>query len=169
MVSQQRFFWCWAAVAAAVKSQPTPLKQCEVACDVLDRPDCCQAPDKCDREYSLTTALGTHLFKRLDTQVTARFIKREIDEMERPLCARIVWDPDGDGIANGAHFVMIIGYEPRATPDNPWLVVLDPNEGPPLAQRMQKPTSVAPLKLQLSEFASRYKLTGIWKNTYVLA
>jgi hypothetical protein len=170
MRCQEHFYWCWAAVAAAVQGYPPsntpngpPISQCDIA-DLtlgLEGIRCCDTPLICDRPAQLDIALKGRVGYFHPGRAAFETIQLAIDEFQRPLCARIVWDPDGDGIGFNAHFVVIHGYEMR---DVPYVWVQDPFAGffassPPLASSKDWP---------LEEFANRYKGAGVWKETYII-
>src|SRR5713101_7483427 len=97
MLCQKAQNWCWAAVAAAVHQQPpTPPAQCQEAIHLLKRSDCCANPPACDVTASLSDALGASLLEFIDGQIAFNDLHAEIDS-NVPVCARIVWDGDGDG------------------------------------------------------------------------
>ena len=169
MLAQQRKNWCWAAVSTGIRrfSRPrTSPAQCETAKEVLKGPDCCGSPATCDFEFSLRKALESigRLQQFFDGQVTFDVIEREITKFNRPVCARIVWD--GDGLANGAHFVVIHGCERRA--GVPYVWVKDPDSGAPLATRVTKPSEANSADMPFSLFARQYKSKGTWRQTYLV-
>lgn len=106
--------WCWAAVASAIhnrKHSKKRLTQCDVASRVFpDEGDACADPRPFDRVASLEVALDRvgMLHNAEDGRAPFDEIQAEIGK-NRPLCARIVKDRNGDGIVESAHFVVIVG------------------------------------------------------------
>ena len=81
---------------------------------------------------------------------------------KRPVCVRIVWDVDGDGFGDGAHFVVIHGYDERN--GIRYVEVKDP-----LAGQISTPAPVANSEeVEFEEFRTRYHLTGTWLQTYLV-
>ena len=109
---------------------------------------------------SLQDALGASLFQFVDGQIPFDALQAEIDVANRPVCARIVWDVNGDGIEDGAHFVVIHGIELRS--GIPYVSVLDPDGGN-LGQADRLATSH---DMPFEMFRSQYRLYGAWHQTY---
>jgi hypothetical protein len=118
MEEQERDNWCWAAVAASLHNRKSrtngdpgakPLRQIDVAIRVF--PEIGADPEKLDRTASLQTALEkVGLFhSAMEGRAPFDEIVKEI-QADRPICARIVKDRDGDGVVEGAHFVAISGF-----------------------------------------------------------
>lgn len=111
MEEQERDNWCWAAVAASLfnRKSSKPLRQIDVAVRVF--PEAGPDPEKLDRTASLQTALEkVGLFhSAMPGRAPFDEIMKEI-QADRPICARIVKDRDGDGVVEGAHFVAISGF-----------------------------------------------------------
>jgi hypothetical protein len=118
--------WCWASVGAAVHrylSRQT-LRQCDVACLVKGRNDCCSQPssDPCDAPDSLIKTL-TLLRNFASSLPNGRASPAEIDRelrADRPLCC---------GLTNGqlGHFVVITGWYPAGGETG--LLIRDPALG----------------------------------------
>lgn len=175
MDSQRKANWCWAAVAAAVHShapedasqgRASPARsQCEIASAVLpDSVDCCNDPDSCDRPFGLLAALGPRCFQLLNMRLRFDDIREEVEKHNRPICARIAWDPDGDGVSFTAHFVLIVGCEFRA--GVPHVLVKDPLVGTPPARGMGAATAAKSVAVPYDDFCIAYELAGVWTHTY---
>ena len=112
---QEEDNWCWAAVAAAVRNWRNPdsqLLQCQVA-ELLYQTApgvACAERQRFDRPASLELALKSVGRFQNAGEGRAPFdeIQKEISQ-NRPICARIVKDGNGDGIVESAHFVVIVG------------------------------------------------------------
>jgi len=158
--AQEQDHWCWAAVAAAVRSflGSSNVVQCQVATEVLPG-DCCRNPGRGNVDAGLQAALGETLREYLPAQVPFDAIQQEIDA-NHPVCARVVWDADRDGVGESAHFVVIHGYEMRDT--EPYLHVKDPLNG-------ISPNSMATSHtVHFDDFRFRYLLMGTWLQTYLV-
>ena len=169
MKCQRQRNWCWAAVTAGVKEYPplqTPAPQCDIATNALPGgQDCCAAPNPCDIEFSLRTALSGEgkLFQFLNSQISFSDLQQEIDVFNQPVCARIVWDEDGDGFGEGAHFVVIVGCQDPGPGGVPWVSVKDPDGG---AAGFAGPIESNLYEMSFADFRSRYRLIGTWLQTY---
>jgi hypothetical protein len=170
MECQLQHNWCWAAVTAAVKQYSPPLppvRQCEVATATLPRGrDCCGSPDACDRPFRLKDALdGVGKLKNfLRGQISFVDIQRQIDVYQQPVCARIGWDTDRNGIATTFHFVVIVGWE-VSTAGEEIVKVMDPDVG------IASPAGVTASDVHdvpLELFKSHYRTYGIWMRTYTV-
>ena len=139
MEEQEHAHWCWAAVGNAVRAvmdSTRTLTQCAVATRVMEREfslgfgrkpvDCCKdfAPSNEAKSLNLTLEALGHLQDPARPGGVASFalIQSEI-EAGRPVAARIVWDPDDDDLEDGAHFVLIVGWDCSQGPDK--VLVLD--------------------------------------------
>jgi|ERR1043165_7331630 hypothetical protein len=148
--------WCWATVASSVSlcyDAHSPHTQCAVANSVLDRPDCCTfkchspgTPGEVNKPNVLGSALNSadHILRLFDPDVQAipSQIQQEI-EAERPVCARIEWRVSG-----GAHFIVIVGYDPATGK----LDIADSLFGPQT--------------IPFDEFKVVYQQEGKWNDTY---
>lgn len=169
MKCQRRHNWCWAAVTTAVKEYPPPLppeSQFDIATTAL-KVDCRSTPDKCDVEFSLRTALTGEgkLQQFLNSQILFADLQREIDVFNQPVCARIVWDDDGDGFGDDAHFVVIVGCQNPGPTGVPWVSVKDPDGG---AAGIAGDRESDVYEMPFEEFRSRYRLVGTWLQTYLV-
>jgi len=166
MTCQQQLNWCWAAVSAAVRQyRPTlsPVTQCEIANEVMRRNDCCANSSGCNVEQKLQDALGSKLVQTIPGPVNFDVVKLQI-ELNRPVCARIMWDPDGDDREeDGAHFVVIDGYD-EATQ---YLSVRDPDCGETQSST-HRPAQSDSRELPFEEFKNAYRLTGVWVATFLV-
>jgi hypothetical protein len=107
-----------------------------------------------------------HLQQYFDRQVTFEVIEQEIKKFKIPVCARIEWDIDGDGVADGAHFVVIHGCERRD--GVPYLWVKDPDAGGFLDEQMRTPIETNSIDIPFEDFRTRYRLFGRWTQTYLV-
>ncbi|MEL1244012.1 papain-like cysteine protease family protein [Flavobacterium sp. DGU11] len=151
MQRQTQSNWCWAANAASISLFYNPhsgATQCEVACQCLDRGDCCNpnVPSACNVPYYLTDALeATGNFKQyIGNPILMPAIETEINGGWL-IGVRIGWR---DG---GGHFVTIYGYNyPNA---NNFVYVADPIYGNSY--------------ISLANFTSNYQNAGDWTDTYL--
>lgn len=114
---QEKAYWCWAAVALAVKeyfSPATNLTQCSLAKKVLvakedldPATDCCQPDSRCNSPAKLQDALAmTNNLSSIQPPLAWDDIKAQLSyALPRPVCVRIEWDDH-----SGAHFIAIYGY-----------------------------------------------------------
>jgi hypothetical protein len=171
MICQRRRNWCWAAVSSAVQQYPPPNpanSQCAIAGAILPgNLRCCDAPDSCDLEFSLRETLDglDKLLLFVDNQVTFDVIQDQIDVRNRPVCARIEWDLDGDGSPDGAHFVVIVGCRKRGPKGVPLVSVMDPDGGD---AGFAGPVDSDVHEMPLKEFQRRYRMMGTWRQTYLV-
>ena len=159
MELQQQDNWCWAAVAASVNNWAgrTRVTQCEVAV-LLRGQGPCQNPASFDLPNKLQDAFAALQIANDPHagQTTAfNFIQSEIDR-NRPICARILWDKDGDLEAENAHFVVIGGYQ--AVGEDEVIKVFD-SAGTGAARVSS---------VHYSRFLRNYNDVGVWKDTYFL-
>jgi len=171
MQCQRQLNWCWAAVSSAVKQYQPPLpaiQQCDTAAQMLPGGlNCCAAPNTCNREFSLRTALTTlgKLRQFFDGQVTFEVIKQQIDHFNRPVCARIEWDVDQDGRVDDAHFIVIVGCLEHGPTGVPWVFIKDPDGGP---AGLAGPVESNLHDMAFEEFQRQYRLIGSWQQTYLV-
>lgn len=164
MEVQEQDNWCWAAVAASLKNWRLPagsarVTQCEVVSMVREAAACANRaafnlPDK------LQLALDELEISNGPPRARARarfdVIQREIDR-DRPVCARVLWDSDGNRRAEGAHFVVIAGYEDSGADQR--ILVFDPAVDPPGPEPRISEWSYA-------KFRTQYREIGVWVDTY---
>jgi hypothetical protein len=109
--------WCWAAVAASIArfySPDTAWTQCRIACEHLERNDCCTAnppgdiPAACNVPAHLSHVMPYVCYcKRVAYAVSLKDCQRQIAE-GFPVGAHITWP--GQSVDYG-HFVVISGYD----------------------------------------------------------
>lgn len=163
MLCQKAHNWCWAAVAAAVHKYPKaplPIDQCKEATRLLKPLNCCNDQPPCDIPMSLQQALGASLFEFVDGQITFEALQSEIDGANRAVCARVVWDLNG--AKDGAHFVVINGCTLRS--GVPHVSVLDPDGGDLGEADVMSTSHEMPFEM----FRTKYRLYGVWHQTYRL-
>jgi hypothetical protein len=86
-------------------------------------------------------------------------IQDEISK-DRPICARVAWDPDGDLIEDGAHFVAIVGWSQTNGVD--FVHVEDPvGVGENSSHSMK-------LRVPFEMFKESYRGDGRWTHTYLM-
>jgi len=169
MECQRQSNWCWAAVTKSVKQYASPQRseqQCEIATKVLGPGvDCCNSPAKYNCTHSLKDALekSGQLLLFLDAQTTFETIEKQINR-NKPVCARIVWDVNDDGIEDGAHFVVIAGCENPGPTGVPWITVKDPDGGQ-AGYGGSLESDV--YEMTFADFRSHYRLAGTWYQTYL--
>jgi hypothetical protein len=127
--TQQKHFWCWAAVAVSVEhylDTGSTLTQCDLAQKVFPNDHCvCADPQSCNFEWYLDDALAK--IGRLEAvetgQKTLSFqeVKDAVDA-HLPVCVAIEW------AQGGGHFVAIDGYG-TSPAGVPVIDVLDPAFG----------------------------------------
>jgi hypothetical protein len=158
MEIQEENQWCWAAVAAAIHNRKAgrakALTQCQIAGKVKTQSDvhfACSNPAPFNEPESLEKALRTigHLHNAGIGTAPFDEIEKEI-AADRPICARIVWDRNGDRLIEGAHFVVIVGCGVVAKV--PHVIVDDPH-----GFRFNGPLEV---------FSHQYRSYGVWLATY---
>jgi hypothetical protein len=126
---QERFNWCWIAVAASVHDlfETGSTQQSDLANKLLDRSDCNQVGN-CDQGGSLGEALDKvkHLAASSRTlpnpeELSMKFedIAAELERQKKPLCIYIDWGQGGEG-----HFCVISGC--KQVGDEQYLYVNDP-------------------------------------------
>lgn len=152
MQNQLQTNWCWAANATSISqyyNRNTPWTQCRLACNCLNRPDCCSnpAPNLCNRPYYLHTALQRtgNLRNFFAGTLTPDMIRSEIDN-GWVIGVRIGWRSDG------GHFVTIHGYDDRS--GELFVYISDPRYGK--------------CYLKVNDFATRYLNEGIWTHTFLI-
>jgi hypothetical protein len=148
--TQERLFWCWAAVSASVRKYffpKEPLSQAEVVQRVLEPNKPVVDPKGLpNRPHTLEPALEI-AGKPFDARPgPLRFseLKRNLD-MGHPVCALIRW------VHGGGHFVAVYGY--RESEAGPLVYVSDPFFV----------DSVIPYDVLVSD----YQTAGRWKRSYV--
>jgi len=165
--TQSKGNWCWAASAknvATFYNKASEWSQCKIASRALNR-DCC-SPDanpsdpkkSCNVYGYLSTALcitDNYGAERCDPDGDIRVplnfdtVAKEI-RAGHPIGVRIVWQIDGE--YNGAHFVVIYGYEKDAS--GIYYHVADPRHG-------KQP------RLRENDFRHNYQGWGVWTHTYL--
>lgn len=112
MQMQMQTNWSWAAVACSVAAyyKSSTNTQCNLACQVLGRSDCCSPQSAiavCNRPYSMPLALQavSHLDTVVPANISMNRIAAEIDA-GRPVIAELEW-------MSGSilHPVVITGYD----------------------------------------------------------
>lgn len=106
---QDQTEWCWASVGSAVHAylDGETIPQCEVACKVRNRPDCCSAPSSaaCNSPSSLRqtlSLLGNLRAPPVSGPIDPNALDSEI-AADRPVCCGLKNGDDG-------HFVVVIGW-----------------------------------------------------------
>jgi len=95
-----------------------------------------------------------------------RLIKQET-AAGRPIAARIAWDTYGRGFEEGAHFVLIAGWETVKGVDR--VKVLDPAAGltdPKDLARARAIPTIQPRSIPYTEFRHAYNGVGKWVGSY---
>jgi hypothetical protein len=132
---QERYNWCWLAVAASVKDyfETASTQQSDLANKLLHRHDCNQGGD-CDQSGSLGDALdyvkhlaaATRVLSNPDQHsLTFEKVAEELEQNKSPLCIYIDWGAGGEG-----HFCVISGH--KQIGNEQYLFVNDPlfGDGP---------------------------------------
>lgn len=128
MQFQRHLNWCWAATTVAVVHYYTPaspLTQCALVNQILDRNDCCnlQSPwHACNSASDTGGALAYvgHLAQALAAAATFPQATAEINNM-RPFTIRVAW------LLGGAHVMTCSGY--YQTIIGNFLLIKDPTFG----------------------------------------
>jgi hypothetical protein len=162
MNGQEQTNWCWAAVGAAIQESVTttqPYRQCRVADLFSDAQDACDSPELYNRARSLAAVLrrlGRLYFVQQAAIASFDLIRSEI-EQDRPVCARIAWDPSRQLREDGAHFIAIGGWTTRGGTRR--LLIYDPFTGGvsgPATRRV----------IEWNDLRTVYKSYGRWVTTY---
>jgi hypothetical protein len=163
MNGQEQTNWCWAAVGAAIQESVTthqhPFLQCKVADLFSDGEDPCTDPRPSNRAQSLSAVLRRleRLYFVQQAAIASFDLIRSEVEQQRPVCARIAWDPARRLLEDGAHFVAIGGWLTRGGVNQ--LLVYDPftggKRGPALTRW-----------IEWNDLRTIYKSYGRWVTTY---
>ncbi|MBC8167675.1 MAG: hypothetical protein H7Y20_17625 [Bryobacteraceae bacterium] len=167
MICQEQTEWCWAAVGAAIDNslaQQSGIKQCEVVQLVTGKQDSCQKPGLRNEKHGLAdtlTKLKRLTFAHFEKIAAFELIQSEIED-ERPVCARIAWDTAGDLFEDGAHFVVIAGWD--TTTGQQRLLIIDPLAGKTSDSVGEVPATG--LWIAYEDFKAANGLIGRWVSTY---
>ncbi|WP_436229489.1 papain-like cysteine protease family protein [Caballeronia sp. LjRoot29] len=153
LVTQQKEFWCWAAVSLSMRifyqRNGNGMQQCQLAQAVFPGHACCSPGYACDEPAELELAMkraGVNA-NRLDRALNQAEITQQIND-SRPVGVRVAWDP-----LHG-HFVSIYGIYGGSAGDV-WIEVADPDP------------DVGEKSTLLTSLTSCYRGTGYWSNSYL--
>ncbi len=162
---QEQTNWCWTAVAASsknwgIRDGSSPVTQCEVVSKVRKAAACANRArfNEPDRLHLALEALGISNGATARSRAKFDVIRSEIDR-NRPVCARVLWDSDGNRVAEGAHFVVIGGYEQSG--NDQIIQVFDPAADPLVPEPRIS-------EWHYSVFKDQYRDCGVWVDTYFI-
>jgi hypothetical protein len=162
MKGQVQTNWCWAAVGASIQESVTTrhkCRQCRVADLFSVAQDACHRPHAYNRARSLALVLDRleRLYYVQQAAIASFDLIRSEIERDRPVCARIAWDPARRFREDGAHFVAIGGWSTRQ--GQRALLIFDPFTGGNMGPATE-------WWIEWNDFRTVYRSYGRWVTTY---